>query len=75
MNVKNSAYFRRRAEYHLIKSARAGQGVACIHRRFALIYAEKAKQAGRAEGRQTPLLRNDGISTGVAAPVGAGMVQ
>lgn len=73
MNDKNSAYFRQRAQYHLIQAARAEKGVACIHRRFALIYSEKAnkaeraRRAKRAELRQGPPLRSHAIPTGIVA--------
>jgi hypothetical protein len=72
MNDKNSAYFRQRAQYHFIKAERAENGVACIHRRFALLYSEKANQAERArrtrraELRQGSHLRSHAIPTVIA---------
>ena len=72
MNEKNSAYFRQRAQYHLIKAARAEKGVACIHRRFALIYSDKANKAertklpARAEHPQGTPLRSPAITTVIA---------
>ena len=73
MNDRNSAYFRQRAQYHLIQAARAEKGVACIHRSFARIYSEKANKAERArrvkhaELRQGPPLRSHAIPSGIVA--------
>lgn len=42
MTEKTIAYFRRRARYHLAKSALSDTGIALIHRRFAQLYSERA---------------------------------
>ncbi|NIJ16286.1 hypothetical protein [Sphingobium vermicomposti] len=52
MKSGNEVYFRQRAEHHLAKAAAAERHVACVHRRFAKIYLERAAEAELAQNMQ-----------------------
>lgn len=50
MTEKTIAYYRRRARYHLAKSAFSETGIALIHRRFAQLYFDRATKLDQTRG-------------------------
>lgn len=48
----DGSYFRHRADTHLVKADESAFGTACVHRRFADLYLERAMKADQSGGER-----------------------